>query len=641
LSRNPLEQMPAIMPETSLSLSGNFYNDSSMTSALSDFNWKPMNMQAGQDSQIVVDNPYGSFGEVQKASDKPLLGPKMTPLLEGADRLTFSTPADNQANGEQPDFRLVQGTDGQLRMEPVGDGDPLSDGKLNVEVDPQNKSLQEALKNADKNMKEYVREMMAYWQQNHPGKPYPGWWNDILNSQPNIPDNPAPVPVEQTPPAVRPQPTQRPEPPAPPKEGWQPDYRGGGGRGYGGGGGGGGGGGSGGGGGYYGGGGGDGGSSYEVPGTVPDFNDSNGFIDKLAKTVMANEGALNTDGSPKFEAYNPDDNGGISVGLRQWHAGGALPELLNAWQDKNPEKFQEYFKGYSPAQINEMSSKEFASHPELVTGMKQALGDKEYQGVQLQLINDWVKREVKMGMDMGLTGETELAVFVDVANQYGQSKANQIAGMGRGEGDQGAEMNAAARGGNYSERMARIDQNFSTQVASLEPKTPSYNGEFATALCAAIKNQDANMDGTGWCARAVQRALANVGLEQFLGSGNGWQMLGPLQRSGLFERVSEADARPGDLIVRPPSANPNDTSVHGDISVVTARNGDRITQTNDATYDYRSNNHRYDGKAVFLRYVGDRDESQVAKNDDKGDGEKKNSTASADNEASDTRKKTA
>ncbi|MEZ4533836.1 MAG: hypothetical protein R3D26_02340 [Cyanobacteriota/Melainabacteria group bacterium] len=51
---------------------------------------------------------------------------------------------------------------------------------------------------------------------------------------------------------------------------------------------------------------------------------------------------------------NEWDNNGISVGLRQWHAGGELPELLNAWQQADPQKFEQYFGGRSPAQVDQL-----------------------------------------------------------------------------------------------------------------------------------------------------------------------------------------------------------------------------------------------------------------------------------------------
>ena len=123
-------------------------------------------------------------------------------------------------------------------------------------------------------------------------------------------------------------------------------------------------------------------------------------------------------------------------------------------------------------------------------------------------------------------------------------------------------------------------------------------------LVVAIEKEDAAMSGTGKCATAVQRALAACGLPEFLGKGNGGEMDKPLLASGKFTQVSINDAKPGDIIVRPPSANPNDTSIYGDVSVITARNGDNITQTNDATYQFKKDNPRYDGKATFLRYTG-------------------------------------
>jgi hypothetical protein len=536
------------------SLSTQVFNDSSFTAAMSEFNWKPVQVAQAQDGGVVRDNPYQYFGET---NDHPLLSDVVKDQLGRADNLTFSTPIDNKAAGETPDYRLVLGTDGKLRLEPTGEGDPLADGKLNIEIDENNKSLAEAIKNADKNMKEYIREMMAYWVKNHPDQPYPGWWQTILNSEPNIPNNPQPVPVERTPPEHRPQPSPMPEAPQPPSQGWQPDYRGGGGRGYGsdsgwgGGGGGSGGGGGGRGRGYYGG---DGTGQTEVPNYVPDFKDDTQFIDRLANTLMANEGALKPDGTPNFEAYKPDDNGGISVGLRQWHAGGALPELLNGWKDANPQKFEEYFQGMSPAQINAMSSQEFNSRPELVQGMKQALADPEYQKVQTELMNNWIKREVKMAMDQGLTGEQEIATYVDIANQYGQSRADQVASLGKGEGDQARQMNDAVRGGQYGERFARIQDNFSTQTAQLESRIGRGNEAIVSAAADGVG--DRLWAQTRWaryceggnlgCAASVSLVLQRAGYH-YADSAGVDNLIGKLKQNG-WEQVPLSQAQPGDVL---------------------------------------------------------------------------------------------
>jgi hypothetical protein len=518
--------------------------------------------------------------------------------------LNFSTPVDNAASGATPDYRLVE-QDGKLQLVRTGQGDPMSDGGMNVEIDTGNKNLQDYIEQNDKNTKEFARQMIAYWQKNHPGEPVPSHLQAILDKQPPQSFTPKPTPITRTP---LPQPNV-PEPsPQAQQPSWQNDYRGGGGTGYGR---------SGYGGGrgtpggdsYYGGG--RPGSEYNLPSNVPQFRD-NAFIDKVTNTVMANEGALTADGKPKFTAYNPDDNGGISVGIRQWHAGGALPELLNAWQAADPQKFQEYFKGYTPAQINSMNSQQFAATPGMEEGMKKALEDPRYQQVQAQLMQDWVKREVKTAMDSGLTGEREIATYVDIANQLGQEKAQQVALLGKGKGDQSDAMSQAARGGE-SERQARINANFSTENASLTPATPNV-GQFNERLARAAEVWDSRMPGTGWCARAVQRALADAGLRQFLGSGDAWNMLGPLKRSGLFAEVPMDQAQRGDIILRQSS-----TGYYGDISVVTARNGNRIQQTNDATYEFRPNNPRY-SRSVFLRYVGDQQSSGSEQPEKKSNG---------------------
>lgn len=533
-------------------LSASVFGDSGFRSAMSEYNWKPVtaaNFGTSDNGLLPTDNAYSFWGET---NDSPMLTDVLKDQLKSADQLVFTTAVDNKASGEQPNYRLVQGTDGKLRLEPTGNP-PSPDGKINIEIDTKNKSLAEAIKNADQNQKEYIREMMQYWQKNHPGEPHPAWWDSVLNGQPNIPQDAAPVPIEPTPQQFRPQQTPTPEPPAAPSQGWQPDYRGGGGRGYGndsGWGGGGGGGRGGGRGSYYNGG---DGATSNVPQYVPDFKDPTGFIDKLSNTIMKNEGALTPDGKPNFEAFNPDDNGGISVGLRQWHAGGALPELLNAWKDADPQKFDKFFQGYSPAQINAMSSQEFMGNPQLVQGMKDALADKQFQGVQTELMQNWVKREVKSAMDQGLTGEKEIATYVDIANQYGQSRADQAAALGKADGDQGQQMNDAIRGGQYGERFANIDRTFSTQMAQLEPK----EGDGAAIVAAARDGIGQQLWAkTPWaryceggnlgCAASVSLVLQRAGFN-YAQSAGVHELAGQLQRNG-WERVPLSQAQPGDVL---------------------------------------------------------------------------------------------
>jgi hypothetical protein len=140
-----------------------------------------------------------------------------------------------------------------------------------------------------------------------------------------------------------------------------------------------------------------------------------------------------------------------------------------------------------------------------------------------------------------------------------------------------------------------------------KPETPPHPpipqpGEFNKKLAREALRQDKLMKGTGHCALAIQRALSRSGLPQFYGTGNGWDMIEPLEDSGLFVRIPESESAVGDLILRPPSQNRRRHSRYGDISVVTARHGDLIKQTNDATFEFKRDNPRYDGKAIFLRY---------------------------------------
>jgi hypothetical protein len=546
--------------------------------------------KAGSGSQLVFDNPFrtGENGLL------PLLRQDLKAQIQDSNQLQLSTPVDNIAAGKQPDFRLVLGRDGKLRLEPATTGDPLSDGKLNIELDTGNKSLPEAIRTDDGTIKEYLREIISCYVDGHPGRAYQSWWREILESTPHIPCDAKFIPIEETPPEYRPLPGRPAQLPPPPKEGWQSDYRSGRGPGYG-----------------------AGAEAYyqgdressplfALPNLVPVFNDPRKFVEHMANTILKNDDALKQDGSPRYEIYNADDNGSISVGIRRWKAGGALPELLNAWQEWDADKFQKYFKGFTPAQINAMSSSEFASRSELVTGMKAALADQEYQAIQSKLLSNWIKREIKVAQKLGLTSEKEIAACIDIADKEGQDAADNAASIGKADGDQASDMNRSVRKNQYPERFAAIDSTFSAEKAELSEVKPPPPGDFAQKLASAIKEWDRKLDGTGRCAYAVQRALEDVGLPHFLGCGNGWEMLGPLERSEIFVRVSEAQAAVGDLILRPPSADPNDDSIYGDISVITARKGNKIIQTNDATYEFVRDNPRYDGKAVFLRYVGEK-----------------------------------
>lgn len=188
------------MPDLASGLSPRFFADPSLVQAYSDYRPQPARPTAIGD-QLIVTNPYTQSTD----NSQPLLNDTIKEQLSKADGLTFSTPQENSTKGVKADYKLTVDTDGQLKLEKVGNEDPLKDGKLNIEIDSQNKDVIEAIRQADKNLKEYIREMMSYWRQSHPGKQFPDWWQAILDSQPDIPAQAKPVPIQQGQPESQPQ----------------------------------------------------------------------------------------------------------------------------------------------------------------------------------------------------------------------------------------------------------------------------------------------------------------------------------------------------------------------------------------------------------------------------------------------------
>lgn len=538
-----------------------------------------------------LDNPFSKIS----ADVAPMLPPSLKETLAEADVLVFSAPIDNVADGKLPDFRFTHDRAGNERLVPGQRDNLLShDGRLNIEINSGNKSLRESIASSDMNTKESVREIMKYWLSKHPGRNAPLWWQDILKSRSEPPAVLGSKVIVDRMPPLYPAPAHTPPPPLASAIGWQQDYRNGSGRGYGaesvsG---------------YYMGNGDGYAPAYFLPNEVSRFNDPTDFVSRVTKAILRNDQALNMDGSPHYQDFIADDNGGISVGLRHWHAGGALPELLNAWHDKNAAKFDKYFNGYSSAQINAMRAATFAAAPQLVQGMKDALADPEFQSVQSKLMHDWVSRETKVGLAMGIKCEHDLANYIGLANLYGQDRANHAALDARPVNPNPKAMDGVLSKGEFADPYLCILVKFSDGDANLGERVPP-PGPTGQRLAKQIEYWNERMHSVGHCAKAVQRALADIGMPQFRGVGDAWNMLAPLERSGLFVRVPQEAAAVGDLIVRPPSEDKRQHSYYGDISVVTARNGDHITQTNDSSYEFVADNPRYDGNAVFLRFVGE------------------------------------
>jgi hypothetical protein len=189
----------------------------------------------------------------------------------------------------------------------------------------------------------------------------------------------------------------------------------------------------------------------------------------------------------------------------------------------------------------------------------------------------------------------------------------------------------------FAQLYADGGKNGATAMAAAD--APPVSG-FNNQLVAAVEKQDAQMGGTGLCATAVQNALAACGKEEFMGSGNGWDMGQNLLKSGQFEAIPLSEARPGDILARSWSAEAraeNGGNNYGDISVVTARNGGHITQTNDATYEFQKDNPRY-SQTVAMRYVGDDNKAERVASKDNDDDKKHNPHTTAESDKTKTTK---
>ncbi len=146
------------------------------------------------------------------------------------------------------------------------------------------------------------------------------------------------------------------------------------------------------------------------------------WANMVSRWVTENEGSKD-----KHRAFNPNDMGqGISVGLLQWNQKkGKLPDLLQAWHDKNPEKFQDMFGAYSTNLTRDsyVRSADFVGNKTLHDGMVKALADREFQGVQDSLRNKNMVRACELATDYGFKSLRGRAVVSDLVNQLGEGGA--------------------------------------------------------------------------------------------------------------------------------------------------------------------------------------------------------------------------
>jgi|AGTN01.2.fsa_nt_gi hypothetical protein len=143
-----------------------------------------------------------------------------------------------------------------------------------------------------------------------------------------------------------------------------------------------------------------------------------GYVAQIGSWITHNEA-----GRSAYTAYNPDDAGnGISVGLMQWNQkAGKLPDLIKAWHAKNPDKFEDMFGGYSDDMLSTsfVRSANFTGNKTLASGISQALSDREFQQVQLNMRNGHIRNSCELANDHRFTSVRGTAVVADLVNQIG------------------------------------------------------------------------------------------------------------------------------------------------------------------------------------------------------------------------------
>lgn len=147
-------------------------------------------------------------------------------------------------------------------------------------------------------------------------------------------------------------------------------------------------------------------------------------VNMVARWVTHNEA-----GPQAYTAFNPNDMGhGISVGLMQWNQKrGKLPDLLQAWHQKNPTKFNGMFGRYADDLLDTSFVKraDFTSGT-LRSGIDRALADPEFQRVQLSMRNNHIENSCEIARDYRFTSLRGRAIVADLVNQLGEGGTRRV-----------------------------------------------------------------------------------------------------------------------------------------------------------------------------------------------------------------------
>ncbi|HEY9714319.1 MAG TPA: hypothetical protein V6C72_12690, partial [Chroococcales cyanobacterium] len=111
----------------------------------------------------------------------PPIPPAVQQALKGANSVDFTSAAQDQQSGTQPDFFLQP--DGKLVPNPKA-----TPGNKDVKIEVQgNKSEIDAKKYADTIQKAQIRDLISMLKASNPRARIPEMWQSILNQQPDLP----------------------------------------------------------------------------------------------------------------------------------------------------------------------------------------------------------------------------------------------------------------------------------------------------------------------------------------------------------------------------------------------------------------------------------------------------------------------
>jgi hypothetical protein len=200
------------------------------SSTLSTHLWDQMPPAAGAAPEPTSLN-FATAADIYKsatvADSSPAASPAtITPLLDKASGINFTTPAQDGKSGTQPNFFMT--ADGQLHKNPEAKPDPS--GKITIELQMKNKDEVNAKKTATQLQKATVKDLINFFKASHPpGTKLPQDWLDQLNQEPDLPPAPAPLgtpdSTPSTPDAAPSSPADQPTQQTPPQDNTQPQQQ--------------------------------------------------------------------------------------------------------------------------------------------------------------------------------------------------------------------------------------------------------------------------------------------------------------------------------------------------------------------------------------------------------------------------------